>query len=447
VFVPVNTAFRGSFLHHVLFDAGTRVAIVDSEFVETVAKSGADLPQLELIVPVGPVAAQPEGFEVVGFDTLCEGVAAEPPRAEVHADTLACLLYTSGTTGPSKGCMLPHNYLVCLSEQISDCWDASDEDVVLTPLPLFHINALAVGAIGLLVRDFSVAVARRFSVSGFWPEVQRSNATIVSLLGSLATLLANAPDHSDSAEHKLRLCAAVPMPATTDEIWRQRFRCPTFSGGYGMTEVVLIATLLPGEPNRPGAAGRINSTIHDIRIVHDDCEVERGTIGEIVTRPLWPNVMFQGYWQRPEATVEVFRNLWFHTGDLARVDEADFLYFEDRKQDYLRRRGENISSFEVEQAILQHGDIADVAVHSVPSELGEDEVKVTAVLRDGVELDEATLSAWCTDRIPKFAWPRYIEFRTDLPRNAVGRVLKFQLRAEGVGADVWDREAVARSTL
>jgi crotonobetaine/carnitine-CoA ligase len=151
--------------------------------------------------------------------------------------------------------------------------------------------------------------------------------------------------------------------------------------------------------------------------------------------------MFAGYWNRPDDSLAVFRNLWFHSGDLARVDDDGFLYFVDRKKDALRRRGENISSFEMEKTFFGHPAIKDVAVHAAPSDMGEDEVKVTAVLQPGAELSAEELCRWAAERVPYFAIPRYIEFRDDLPRNPVGRVLKYELRAEGVTAATWDREA------
>ena len=179
-----------------------------------------------------------------------------------------------------------------------------------------------------------------------------------------------------------------------------------------------------------------------MRIVDDD-DVEVGVdeVGEIVCRPEGPNLMFAGYWNRPDSTVEATRNLWFHTGDLGRVDADGYLYFVDRKKDALRRRGENISSFEMEKTLFGHSSLRDVAVHAVPSELGEDDVKITVVLQDGVQLTEEELCRWMAERVPYFAIPRYVEFRDDLPRNPVGRVLKYQLRAEGVTPATWDREA------
>jgi crotonobetaine/carnitine-CoA ligase len=287
----------------------------------------------------------------------------------------------------------------------------------------------------------SASIARRFSVSRFWPEVRRTGATIASLLGSLAILIADADDHPDQTGHRLRLCAAAPMPPATDRIWRERFGCATFSAGFGLTEASLLSLLPAGEENKPGAAGKLNDVDFDVRLVaDDDLEVPAGDIGEIVCRPRQPNSMFAGYWRRPDETLEACRNLWFHTGDLGRVDEDGFLFFVDRKKDYLRRRGENISSFEMERVFHGHEAIKDVAVHSVRSDVGEDEVKVTAVLQPDVALSEEELCAWSVERVPYFAVPRYVEFRDDLPRNPVGRVLKYALRDQGVTERTWDRE-------
>jgi crotonobetaine/carnitine-CoA ligase len=271
--------------------------------------------------------------------------------------------------------------------------------------------------------------------------VVRTHSTIASLLGSLAILVGDAEDNPAQAEHRLRLCVAAPMPPATDEAWRTRFGVPTFSAGFGLTEASLISALPAREQNKPGAAGRLNQDDFEVLLVDDDDQpVATGEIGEIVCRPRHPSSMFQGYWRRAEDTVAVFRNLWFHTGDLGKVDEDGFLYFVDRKKDYLRRRGENISSFEMERVFHGHDAINDVAVHSVPSDIGEDDLKVTAVLNPGETVTEEELCAWVVERVPYFAVPRYIEFRDDLPRNPVGRVLKYQLRDEGVTDRTWDRE-------
>jgi carnitine-CoA ligase len=443
--VPVNTAYKGDFLRHQLADSGARAFVVQGDFasrgVEVIGRAGT--PELEHCITVDTVDAVIDAVPVLSWaDALASNpstpLETEPPRP----GDLACFIYTAGTTGPSKGCMLSHNYIVSLAEQIARAWQRRPDDIVLTPLPLFHFNAISVCVVGSLLTGGSAAIERRFSVSNFWPEVRRTRATMVSMLGSLAILIANADDHPDQTGHHLRICAAAPMPPDTDRAWQERFHCQTFSGGYGLTEASLVCMLDAGEPNKPGAMGKPNRHEFEVRLVDDDDnEVPIGEVGEIVCRPTGPNLMFAGYWNRPDATVEATRNLWFHTGDLARLDDDGYAYFVDRKKDALRRRGENISSFEMEKVLFAHAAVRDAAVHAVPSPMGEDDVKITVVLQADSELAEEELCRWVAERVPYFAIPRYIEFRDDLPRNPVGRVLKYQLRDEGVTPTTWDREA------
>jgi crotonobetaine/carnitine-CoA ligase len=443
--VPINNAYKGEFLRHQLADSGAKVFIVQGDFasraVEVVGPETT--PDLMRVIVVDPPDAVIDAVPTATWDDALAAGTDEPVTGvEVQPSDLACFIYTAGTTGPSKGCMLPHNYIVSLADQIARAWQRRPDDVVFTPLPLFHFNAISVCVVGSLVVGGRAAIERRFSVSNFWPEIKRTGATMVSMLGSPAILIANAEDHPDQAGHRLRLCAAAPMPPDTDRAWQERFGCKTFSGGYGLTEASLISMLDAGEPNMPGACGKPNQFEFDVRLVDDgDVEVATGEVGEIVCRPKGPNLMFAGYWNRPDATVEATRNLWFHTGDLGRIDDDGYLYFVDRKKDALRRRGENISSFEMEKVLFGHDAIRDAAVHAVPSPIGEDDVKITVVLQENAVLSEEELCRWVADRVPFFAIPRYVEFRTDLPRNPVGRVLKYQLRDEGVTERTWDREA------
>ncbi|MFN8037567.1 MAG: AMP-binding protein [Acidimicrobiia bacterium] len=442
--VPVNTAYKGEFLRHQLADSGSVAVVVQQDFADRITEvAGAELAELRSCIVVDGPDDAVQGVASHGWDDVLAGASTSGlPDAGVGPSDLACFIYTAGTTGPSKGCMLPHHYVVSLADQIARAWGRTADDVVLTPLPLFHFNAISVCVVGTLLAGGHASIARKFSVSRFWPEVKRTGATMLSMLGSLAILIANAEDHPDQAGHRLRLCAAAPMPPDVDAVWRERFGCATFSGGYGLTEASLISMLPAGETNKVGAAGKPNDHEFDVLLVDEhDLPVPVGEIGEIVCRPKGPNLMFAGYWRRPEATLDVTRNLWFHTGDLGRLDGDGFLYFVDRKKDYLRRRGENISSFEMEKTFYGHPAIKDVAVHSVPSDIGEDDVKVTAVLQPDATLTEEELCRWAVERVPYFAVPRYVEFRADLPRNPVGRVLKYQLRDEGVTGATWDREA------
>jgi carnitine-CoA ligase len=448
VAVPINTAYKGEYLRHQLQDSGSRVLIVEASLVERAEPVVSQVEGLDNVVVVGGAPMPLKGATVHGWDDLLAG-ASVPPAPAVRPSSLATFVYTGGTTGPSKGCMLSHRYHEVLARQIGICWRRTAEDVVWTPLPMFHFNAIVTAILGPLIYGGRAAIERRFSVSRFWPEMNRTGATVTSTLGTMAYLLAHDVDRPEmpgsgaaEANTSLRLIGAAPLPVEVDSILRSRFGVETFSGAYGVTEASLVSWQPPGVENKPNAAGVINDEHFDVRIFDDDDhELPRGTEGEIVIRPLRPHTMFEGYWGRPEATVEASRNWWYHTGDVGRIDEEGYLFFVDRKADYLRRRGENISSFEVERVLMSHGALADVAVHAVPSPLTEDDLKVTATVKEGATVSEEELFRWCVDQLPYFALPRYIEFRAELPRSPVGRVLKRELRAEGVTPATWDAEA------
>ncbi|CAO5239347.1 AMP-binding protein [Frankia sp. AgKG'84/4] len=455
VAVPINTAYKGDYLRHQLRDSGATILVVAADLIDRAESVVADLPDLvHVVVATGVTEAAPAALPVLPgatvhrWDDLLSATPLAAPAERRPAD-LATFIYTGGTTGYSKGCMLSHNYHGVLASQIGQSWARTAEDVVWTPLPMYHYNALVTAVIGPLVFGGRSAIYRRFSVSNFWPEMNRTGATVTSTLGTMAYLLAHDVDRPEmpgsgapEANTSLRLMGAAPLPPEVDDIIRSRFRIETFSGAYGVTEASLISWQPPGVRNRPAAAGVINTEYFDVRIFNDDDEeLPRGTPGEIVIRPKLPHVMFEGYWGRPDVTVETSRNWWYHTGDIGKIDEDNFLYFVDRKADYLRRRGENIASFEVERVIMGHGQIADVAVHAVPSKITEDDLKVTATLIEGSPLTEEELFRWCVDALPYFALPRYIEFRAELPRSPVGRVLKRELRAQGATPTTWDAEA------
>jgi crotonobetaine/carnitine-CoA ligase len=448
VAVPINSAYKSDYLRHQLVDSGARILFVHDELFDRALEVAASVPTLERVVIMAGEKREVPGVDVSTWEEL-DTAAPLDSAVEVAPSDLGTFIYTGGTTGPSKGCMLSHNYHEALANQIATQWQATTEDVVWTPLPLFHFNALVTAVCGPLLTGGRGAIFGKFSVSQFWPEMNRTGATITSTLGTMAYLLAHDEDRPEmprsgkpEANKTLRLMGAAPLPPEVDDILRSRFEIETFSGAYGVTEASLISWLPPGTKNKPNAAGAVNDAYFDVRIFDDDDnELPVGTDGEIVIRPKRPHVMFEGYWGRPEATVATSRNWWYHTGDIGRIDDEHFLYFVDRKTDYLRRRGENISSFEVESVLMSHGKLADVAVHAVPSPLTEDDLKITAVLEAGVVLDEEDLFRWCIEALPYFALPRYVEFRDELPRSPVGRVLKRVLRDEGVTSTTWDAEA------
>ncbi|RWA19656.1 AMP-binding protein [Mycolicibacterium elephantis] len=447
VWVGTNTALRGEFLRHVLADTGAAVVVAEPDLIDRIVAIGPELCHVDLVLQRGcePPRVSPD-LRVEGLDDYRGRPAPEPYLGT--ADDLMCLTYTGGTTGPSKGCMITHGYGINIARCGLIQTQRRSDEVNWNPLPMFHLNVLSMTLIATMLIGGSAALAQRFSASRFWPEIERTGARIVNLIGGLPAIIAQLPDTPETARcfGQIRMVHAVPFPETLQQVWRERFGVKTPGAkGYGMTEVFPITYQAPDEQAPAESAGRVNPDL-EVRIVDDhDNEVKTGEVGEVVCRPRRSNVMFQGYWRRPQATVDATRNLWFHTGDLGRFDAAGYFYFADRKNDYLRRRGENISSQELEATFLAHDDIVAVAVHAVPSELTEDDVKVTAVLRQGARLTPDELFEWCKERVPYFALPRYIEFRDELPVSPLGRVHKHLLRDQGCTPTTWDRDAAGAS--
>ncbi len=442
IWVPINTAYRGEFLRHQIADAGAKLAICDSGYLERFVQIANQLPDLGLILvrgegemPVCPIVI--EHFEHYrGTDTSPMPVVVDP------AD-LCSLLYTSGTTGPSKGCMISHNYLAAIARLNLDYLGLEPGETLWSPLPVFHAAALS-GVVSVMVRGDRMAIASTFSVSTFWEEVEAAEARSLMLMATIFPLIAQAPDCEAAKRYygKVRMIFGVPITPEIRKIWMDRFGVETCSSwAYGQTESIRLCGARPDENPPETSAGRAVD-LYDVAILDDnDQPVPPGTVGQICHRPREPNVMFEGYWGRPDTTASVWRNMWMHTGDLGRMDEDGWLYFADRAKDYLRHRGENVSSFEVEAAFMQHHSISEVAIHAVGAQTGDDDIKLTATLREGAHGDHKALCLWAVENLPHFAVPRYFEFRDALPKNPTGRVLKYQLRDEGVTADTWDREA------
>lgn len=445
VWVPLNTAYRGEFLRHQLADSLAEVMVCDAAYLDAVLDVAPQLPDLRVILCHGEIPADVT-TEAVRVLPLSEhrGSRALPDVQVLPAD-LSMLIFTSGTTGPSKGCMVSQNYLCSQGLQCNDAVPPEPGEVMYTCLPLFHVSALSQIIAALAVKT-RIAISPRFSVSRFWSEIERSGARNALVMGSIFPLLAHAKETPEMlrCRGQLRVVTGVPVAAEVREIWKTRFGVEHINSfGYGLTEGARLALhRYRGPEHLPpmDSCGELATDRFEVVVLDDaDRILPDGEVGEIAFRPKQPHVMFEGYWQRPEDTARVQRNLWMHSGDLGRIENG-VLFFVDRKKDYLRNRGENISSFEIERAFLQHPELAEVAVHEVGAGVAEDRMKVTAVLIEGSELTEEQLCRWALDRVPYFAVPRYIEFRTNLPRTATSKVQKFQLREEGATAATWDRE-------
>jgi crotonobetaine/carnitine-CoA ligase len=347
-------------------------------------------------------------------------------------------MYTGGTTGPSKGVCCPHAQCYWWGVNVARTLEIDSDSVLHTVLPLFHTNAL--NALSqALVHVATFSFGHRFSASRFWSEVRAVDATHTYVLGAMVSILLKQPQSAADSDHRVRRVLGPAAPADAIVPFERRYGVRIVQG-YGSTETNTIMCNMRG-PYKLGAMGQVAPEFEAKVVDEDDFEVSDGTPGQLLLRHREPFSFATGYWRAPEATAEAWRNLWFHTGDRVVRDEDGVFWFKDRLKDSIRRRGENISSYEVEQVLQAHPDVAHAAVVPVPSELAEDEVMAFVVAREGAARDPVGLIRYCEPRLAYFAIPRYVEFVDELPLTEVGRVRKFVLRERGVGDATWDREA------
>jgi len=434
--VPVNVASRGDQLEHVVGDADPRILVAEPEQLEHLRAVAPALEALERVwclddAPGGGLWGRP----VEAMPGPGEPVEPHPARP---GDTLA-VLYTSGTTGLSKGVQCPHGQFYWWGILSGRYLEITAEDTLYVVLPMFHTNALNAFWQALLA-GATYTFGRRFSASAFWHEVREADATVTFLLGAMVhILLERAPGPADR-EHRLRSVQAPATSAEAAEAFRRRFGVERLLDGYGSTETTFVFSNHEGG-FVPACMGRPVPEF-EVRVVDElDQQVPPGVPGELVLRPHEPWSVFTGYWRNPEATVAAWRNLWFHTGDRVVRDDEGVYRFLDRLKDSIRRRGENISSFEVEHVLQSHPDVATSAVVPVPAALGEDEVMAFVTLRPGAEPDPESIVRHCEGRLAYFAIPRYVEFLDELPATPSGKIRKVVLRERGVGPATWDRDA------
>jgi crotonobetaine/carnitine-CoA ligase len=429
VAVPVHVAARGVQLTHILRNSGAILLAVTADLLpalELVEVSSLSVARVWVIgdAPAGATPLPPPGEPV-------------PPGTVGPGDTVA-ILYTSGTSGPSKGVCCPHAQYYWWGVNSAGLLGVTADDVLLTTLPLFHTNALN-AFYQALVTGAHLVVEPRFSASGFAATLAAHRATVTYLLGAMVPILLATPPSPRDRAHGVRVGLGPGVPGHLYAAFRERFGIALIDG-FGSTETnFVIGTGVAGQ--KPGWMGPVHPGFQARVVDADDNDVPDGEPGELVLRADAPFAFATGYFGMDDKTVAAWRNLWFHTGDRVARGGDGYFRFIDRLKDSIRRRGENISSFEVEQVILTHPAVATAAAYAVPSDLAEDEVMVAVVLRDGAALAPADLVAFCGPRMARFAVPRYIEFMAGLPVTESGKVQKFKLRERGVTATTWDREA------
>ena len=438
--VPVNTNYKGEFLRHIVDQSDSRILLIDEQYLDRLKIIEDGLQKLEKVIVLGEQEKdkRPESrIPVIRYEDFFNS----PERAvdiKVHPWDPISIIYTSGTTGLSKGALGPHKFWIVVAEKMLEYREGGKNDIFYTFLPLYHFNAQVLTTLTALVAEAQMVLSDRFSASRFWDEIRHYGATQFNYLGAVMPILAKQPKRENDLDNPAHIALGAGCPADVMEEVEARFGI-TCMEGFGMTEIGIPIHVRVND-RRAGSCGK-PMDIYEFMLVDDeDNEVPTGEIGEIVFRPKEPFVMMLEYYNMPAKTLETFRNLWFHTGDLARKDEDGYYYFVDRKKDALRRRGENISSFEVERAINTHPKVLESAAVAVKSELAEDEVKICVVLQPGEKLSYEELIRYANDRMPYFAVPRYVEFMDRLPKTPTERIQKYVLKQAGITENTWDRE-------
>jgi carnitine-CoA ligase len=451
--VPINTELRGAFLQHQLRNSEPKLVFCDAGLLDAfdgVDAAGAKPARLVVSAGDAPALLPPPlaGATVESWREFeADGQGALPP-CEPSKDTIAAIMYTSGTTGPAKGVLLPHGHCYLFGLGSVDATGLTEDDVYYVNMPLFHVNALFIQVMAAHLAGARVHLVERFSPNRWLSEAIESGATITNLLGVMPEFVFNTAPSPRDREHKLRMIMAVPISKEWGQAFEERFAV-RFLQGFGMTEcgMPLWGDRHDPEPIIAGCAGYPVTEYYELRIANPETDepLPRGEVGELLIRPRVPGCFSAGYYRMPERTVEAWRNLWFHTGDACCMDERGRVHYIDRIKDCIRRRGENISAFEVEQVLNQHPQVAECAVVGVKVEGagGEEEVKAIIVVAEGAgNPDCIDLLDFCAERMPRFAVPRFIEFIAELDKTASGKLRKAALRDAGVTAETWDRESV-----
>lgn len=447
VAVPLNTAAKGELLRYFIDQSDATCVIVDDEWVDRVATIAPQLTKVRSYIYRGEKSAAACGVGTPDAParhlTEMESIdASQPPLDRVRYDDTHLIMYTSGTTGPSKGVMCPHSQGHAVGRSLALDYGYRPDDILYTCLPLFHGNAIWYTCYAALWADAAVALAPRFSATRFWDDICSSNATQFNTLGAMTNIIWKLPPGPRERDNALRQCMAVPVPREIYAEMQERYGLKLTSV-YAMTENFAMTRFTPDDPpEKAGSAGSTRGAC-ELRIVDDEQrDLPAGSVGEVWMRPLIAGAMMKGYYKMPDETARSFVDGWFCTGDRAYLDSDGYLYFVDRKKEAIRRRGENISAYEVELILSRHPSIFEVAAVPVGSEMSEDDVMVYVVKKPGETLSHADVVHFAAEHMSYFMVPRFVDFIEALPKTASEKIEKYKLKqdAQARRAELWDRE-------
>lgn len=440
IYVPLNTSHKGNVLQYQLNDSDAKLLVVEEKFLDNIKMIEGMLDKIKTVIFCGRGESQksPLKLDSMSFQELL-GYSAENPNVSVSHSDIMAILYTSGTEGPSKGVLRSYDGAFQYATEFMKGHKLTFSDTIYTPMPLYHVLGGWCGVLPTVLAGCSIVISERFSISNFWNEIRKYKATVAHAHFTVIPMMAKLPACPDDRNHVCRSIHAAKM----NEEFEKKYGVVGIET-YGSTETGIVANYVIDQPRKRGAAGTIVPD-YEVQIFDDnDNPLPFGKIGEIVVRPKVPGLIMPSYHKKPKETVEVFRNLWYHTGDRGYVDEEGYLFFVDRKKQMIRRRGENISAYEVEEVVNKFHGVLECAAVGVPENTGiagDEDVKVVVVLQEGIEsISPIELLDFCEKRMAYFMVPRYIEFKKSLPKNAIEKIEKYKLVAEGVSANTWDRE-------
>ena len=440
--VPINSALKGDGLSYQIVHSDSVALVADTQFLENLNNVAERLTKVRHTIFLDTQGSQDgvpklPGCEEMSFADFSDKLSTSPD-VKVHFNDMACILFTSGTTGVSKGVEMSNHYWYEIWSESVKYSRYTEDDILYTGLPFFHGNAQGITIGPAILADAKAVIVDRFSASRLWDDCRRWECTEANYIGGIIPILLKQEKRENDAENPVRLMVGAAAPQDEWHEFQRRFNTKILEV-YGMTECYCCLASPYDEP-RAGSCGKA-ITGWDVKIVDDDNnECVPGRLGEFVVRSQREYVGTTGYYNNPEAVADLIRKGWIHTGDLGRMDEDGYFFFVDRKKQAIRRRGENISSFEVESVISSHDAVLESCVVGVPSDIGEEEVKAVVVLKDGQTATEEDLIHWCEPRLAYFAIPRYIAIRKELPKTPSERVEKFKIKKEGITEDCWDRE-------
>lgn len=441
VWVPVNTDYKGAWLTDTINDSRATLLITDASLLPRLDGLLEGLRHQGLVVRAADGVPLPAGaVRLDEFDRLSD---AEPEAVPIHYGDTSAILWTSGTTGKSKGVMVPHNVWIRSGLNSHKLLGTRPGDVIYNCLPLYNAAAWVANIYRALLTGVPVALDPAFSPGRFWDRIRFYGATETITLGAMHMFLWKQPERPDDADNTLRSAHVIPLPEELVAPFKRRFGIERIERGYGQSEANPIITRVDDGSRqwKPNAMGEVVAGI-EVRMLDDEGrEVAAGEVGEFCIKPLEQFVLFNGYFDNPEATAAAYFGQWYRTGDLGMRDADGDFFFVDRKSDFLRYKGRNVSSLQVESVALKCPGVKEVACFGIPSEelASESEIKLDVVLEEGAALEPAQLARFVNDHAPYFFVPRYIEFVESLPYTPTNKLQKYKLRQKGLGERSWDR--------